>query len=132
MQISYHKCNFIDEPLIIDPFLKIIPTPGHTNEDVSLIVTLRDSGDQTTGDNNNFENTLAIAGDLFESAKDLLNPDVWTPNSSQPEIQAKNRLKILKMAKTIIPGHGPYFTVQPEHVTAAEDLVKLYEKQNSG
>jgi len=102
---------------IIDEWVKIIPTPGHTNEDVSLEVL--ESENETT----------IISGDLFESEADLDTPHLWMGNSFDPYVQAQNRLKILKIAKKIIPGHGPPFSVQEKHIQAAKELCDSFDKE---
>lgn len=79
--------------------IKVIPTPGHTLQDVNVIVK-KD------------EKIYAITGDLFENEQDLENEDIWiSAGSDNVDLQRKNRIKILKIANFIIPGHGPMFEV---------------------
>ena len=94
----------------------MIPTPGHTNEDVSLLLKNREG------------KTVVVAGDLFESELDIESSHLWMGNSFNPGLQAKNRLKILQVADIIIPGHGPMFTVQPSYIEAAQKVCDDFEK----
>ncbi|XP_069678182.1 metallo-beta-lactamase domain-containing protein 1 isoform X1 [Periplaneta americana] len=89
------------EEYIIDKDLKVIPTPGHTSTDVSVIVNTKDMG------------VIAITGDLFEREEDIADPSIWKyiAGSSDPEKQEQNRNKILQIADWIVPGHGPMFQV---------------------
>lgn len=73
----------------------VIPTPGHTHTDVSVIV----KGVTSLG-------TVAICGDLFESEND---DKEWKMLSESPEEQLENRQRIQQMVDYIIPGHGPIF-----------------------
>ncbi|KAG8200793.1 hypothetical protein JTE90_006375 [Oedothorax gibbosus] len=86
-------------PYKISPNIEIIATPGHTLSDVSVIVK-----NTTLG-------TVAIVGDLFEREEDIRHPDLWkiTAGSENPELQIKNRRKILNSIDYVIPGHGPGF-----------------------
>lgn len=86
-------------PYEIDDFVEVLPTPGHTGRDVSVIV--RDTA----------KGTIAIAGDLFECFEDLEDPTIWQENSEKPEEQEANRIGILQLADYIIPGHGEMFRV---------------------
>ncbi|KAK6111798.1 Metallo-beta-lactamase family protein [Brugia pahangi] len=78
----------------LDDFVKIRPTPGHTDHDRSIIVLDTEYG------------TVAIVGDIFEEEND---DDSWKANSKYPEEQQKSRKIILKEADWIIPGHGKMF-----------------------
>lgn len=97
--------------------MKIVPTPGHTSEDITLLVVTKDGS------------TVGIAGDLFECEDDLKDSEKWIANSFNPEKQAHSRLKILKVATSIIPGHGPQFRVLPEHIVEAQEMVDKYSSQ---
>ncbi|CAL8094003.1 unnamed protein product [Orchesella dallaii] len=103
-----------DEEYKLDEWMTIVPTPGHTSEDITLVVKTKTNG------------MTAIAGDLFECQDDLTNSELWIANSFNPEKQASNRLKILRMVDTIIPGHGGQFNVLPEHVETAQKIVDKY------
>jgi len=111
----FFNCLGVD--YVIDEWIKVMATPGHTNEDVSVIV--KDKEGQT----------VVVAGDLFESELDIETSHLWMGNSSEPGIQASNRLKIFKMADVIIPGHGPLFKVQPEYIVAAQKVCDDFDKQ---
>jgi len=91
-------------PYVIDDKVEVIPTPGHTGSDVSVLVQTEQQG------------IVAIVGDLFEREEDLLNPRLWqdVAGSENPKLQEKNRNKILKRAQYIVPGHGPMFKVSDE------------------
>lgn len=99
--------------------MKIVPTPGHTSEDISLVVKTKN------------DRTVVVAGDLFESEEDLSDSSLWIANSFNPERQASSRLKILKMADIIIPGHGAQFNVLPEHIQKAQDIVNKYQTNDA-
>jgi len=86
-------------PYEIDDYLNVIATPGHSSQDISLIVKT-DKG------------TIAIVGDLFEDYSDISNEELWKSFSEQPEIHAQNRKKIIELADYIVPGHGDIFKVQ--------------------
>lgn len=88
-----------DFPYMIDNDLQIISTPGHTEQDVSVIV-------RTT------QGTFAIVGDLFESKNDLEDESIWQSLSLNPSQQAISRRTILQMADFIVPGHGEPFGVR--------------------
>lgn len=89
------------QPFVIDDDVKVIPTPGHTNTDVSVIVRTRDQG------------TVAIVGDLFEKEEDLKDSSIWRTlgGSENPRSQERYRNAILLIADYIVPGHGPMFSV---------------------
>lgn len=87
-----------DEYTITDR-IKVISTPGHTLQDVSVIV-------------NSSRGVTAITGDLFEKFEDLTDENIWKEaGSDSEELQRINRQKILDLADFIIPGHGPMFKV---------------------
>ncbi|XP_046965899.1 metallo-beta-lactamase domain-containing protein 1 [Vanessa cardui] len=84
----------------INDNVKVVPTPGHTLTDVTVLVT------------NSAKETVAITGDLFEKVEDIENPNIWLDAGSEDHIQQrKNRLKIAQLADWIVPGHGPKFKV---------------------
>ncbi|XP_076828876.1 metallo-beta-lactamase domain-containing protein 1 [Brachyhypopomus gauderio] len=84
------------QPYPIDDHVSIIPTPGHTGRDVSVLVKGGTMG------------TVLVAGDLFECCND---EDSWKELSENPEVQEVSRQTALRMADVIIPGHGPVFKV---------------------
>ncbi|XP_044742912.1 metallo-beta-lactamase domain-containing protein 1 [Chrysoperla carnea] len=89
---------------VINKHVRVLPTPGHTLTDVSVLVTTPD------------KNIVAISGDLFEKEEDINDPSIWREiaGSEAPELQIINRSKIAEIASFIIPGHGPYFKVTDE------------------
>lgn len=76
--------------------MSIIPTPGHTGHDVSVLVKETVAGQ------------VLVAGDLFECCAD---EESWRELSENPEVQYVNRQTALKTANVIIPGHGAPFKV---------------------
>ncbi|XP_073510528.1 metallo-beta-lactamase domain-containing protein 1 [Phyllobates terribilis] len=76
--------------------LKVVPTPGHTGSDITLLVPGTTLG------------TVAVAGDVFEREGD---EDTWRELSENPEVQEKSRRQLLGLADVIVPGHGPPFKV---------------------
>ncbi|CAH1114279.1 unnamed protein product [Psylliodes chrysocephalus] len=90
------------EEFNIDPStnaIKIIPTPGHTLQDVTILVYTNIG-------------VIAITGDLFEKSEDLDNEYEWLQaGSDNASLQRRNRQKVLELADYIIPGHGPIFKV---------------------
>ena len=79
--------------------MKLIPTPGHTEDSATLLVKT------SIG-------IVACVGDLFWFKGDrktkLLEEDCFSK-----KLFYKNRQKILKLADYIIPGHGDMFKVHP-------------------
>ncbi|XP_018575318.1 metallo-beta-lactamase domain-containing protein 1 [Anoplophora glabripennis] len=103
--ISYKNKYEIDHDFkssyeyIINDRIKVSPTPGHTLQDVSVIV-------------NSSRGVTAITGDLFEKFEDLTDDNIWKEaGSDSEELQRINRQKILILSDFIIPGHGPMFKV---------------------
>ncbi|XP_072315859.1 metallo-beta-lactamase domain-containing protein 1 [Eucyclogobius newberryi] len=80
----------------VDEHISILPTPGHSGQDVSVQVTGVSGG------------TLLVAGDLFENYHDELS---WRELSLNPQLQQLNRQRALQTADVIIPGHGAPFRV---------------------
>lgn len=78
------------------PQVSVIPTPGHTGQDVSIQVRGLSGG------------TALVAGDLFECCDD---ENSWQNLSMDPALQEIHRQKALQSADIIIPGHGRPFTV---------------------
>lgn len=104
----YTSHPFSDSQLyVIEENLVVMATPGHTHHDVSLIVR--------------GEKTIVIAGDLFESERDLEDSSLWRDCSEDPETQERNRRKILDLADVIVPGHGPAFEVKEKYRTTQPD-----------
>ncbi|XP_028401619.1 metallo-beta-lactamase domain-containing protein 1-like [Dendronephthya gigantea] len=82
----------------INDNIEVIPTPGHTHSDVSVLVR-----------NVEIYGTVVICGDLFEKEHD---ENDWQSLSECIEEQKKNREKILKLANYVIPGHGAMFATK--------------------
>lgn len=83
----------------IDEDVDVMPTPGHTGQDVSVIVKTR-------------EGVVAVVGDLFECEADLDDESLWRANSSNEAEQEQNRRSVLALADLVIPGHGEMFRVK--------------------
>ncbi|XP_013176289.1 PREDICTED: metallo-beta-lactamase domain-containing protein 1 isoform X2 [Papilio xuthus] len=89
--ISYEDKYYIfpfdkGEEYVINDTVKVIPTPGHTLSDVTVLVK------------SNKNELIAIA----------------EAGSEDKVQQARNRSKIADLANWIIPGHGPKFQVTEE------------------
>ncbi|KAL3070433.1 hypothetical protein niasHT_032223 [Heterodera trifolii] len=78
----------------------LISTPGHTSEDISVVVT-----------NTLRYGTVVVAGDVFIAAEDLSRPMMWRPLAWNDEVQSHNRRMILCTADYVVPGHGKMFHV---------------------
>ncbi|XP_065670108.1 metallo-beta-lactamase domain-containing protein 1 [Hydra vulgaris] len=85
------------KPYIINDFVKVVPTPGHTSADVSVIVS---------GVTNYDDGVVAICGDLFENEND---ENLWENVSFDAVVQEKHRKSILEQCDYIVPGHGKIF-----------------------
>lgn len=56
---------------------------------------------------------VVVAGDLFENESDLKDEQVWLDAGSEdPEMQRRNRERVLQIADWIVPGHGDKFQVK--------------------
>ncbi|XP_060922413.1 metallo-beta-lactamase domain-containing protein 1 [Limanda limanda] len=80
----------------VDEHIYVVPSPGHTGQDVSVQVKGTSSG------------TVLVAGDLFECCSD---GDSWRDLSLNTAVQEVSRQRALRTADVIIPGHGPPFRV---------------------
>ncbi|XP_077171459.1 metallo-beta-lactamase domain-containing protein 1 [Paroedura picta] len=80
--------------------LEVVPTPGHSGDDISLLVR-----DTSLGH-------VLLAGDLFEHEGD---DGEWQPLSQDPVRQEASRTYALRIADVIVPGHGAPFRVFREH-----------------
>ncbi|KAM3590918.1 uncharacterized protein V6R79_018845 [Siganus canaliculatus] len=80
----------------IDEHVSVIPSPGHTGQDVSVQVKGTSAG------------TVLVAGDLFECHSD---EDSWQDLSMNTAVQKISRQEALHTADIIIPGHGLPFKV---------------------
>nr|XP_032827031.1 metallo-beta-lactamase domain-containing protein 1 isoform X1 [Petromyzon marinus] len=92
---------------VINPYVQVIPTPGHTCSDVSVVVR-----DTSVG-------TVVVAGDVFERSND---DDDWKEHSHDPVTQQVSRSKVASLADVIIPGHGPPFRVMNSPAATAATL----------
>ncbi|KAI5635737.1 metallo-beta-lactamase superfamily domain-containing protein [Phthorimaea operculella] len=104
-----HKDKYIMHPFdkgeayLINENVKVLPTPGHTMSDVTVLAKTVQG------------HIIALTGDLFEKYEDIENPKIWLEAGSEdPVQQAKNRLKVVEMADWIVPGHGTKFQVTKE------------------
>ncbi|CAL9694435.1 unnamed protein product [Knipowitschia caucasica] len=80
----------------LDEHVSVMPSPGHSGQDVSVRVQGLDGG------------TLLVAGDLFENRSDESS---WRELSLNPELQQLHRQRALESSDIIIPGHGRPFRV---------------------
>lgn len=80
--------------------VRVITAPGHSTNDVALVV-----------ENTRQYGTVVVAGDAFESEKDLSEPSLWRDISVDPAKQEQSRSIILSIADYIVPGHGGMFKV---------------------
>ena len=89
-------------------------TPGHTEEDVSVLVN---------GKFNGKELKIAITGDLFEKLEDVFDASIWMDLGTLNlcKTQALSRSKIVNLVDIIIPGHGAPFEVTEEVKKKVED-----------
>lgn len=100
-------CHDFADPFEIDNDVRVIATPGHTSEDVCVLVQ---TGSESMG-------CVAITGDLFESEQDFEEPELWQRWSRDEQTQMINRDRILSKARYIVPGHGAMFRVEPRHLS---------------
>uniref|UniRef100_A0A0M3IUS4 Lactamase_B domain-containing protein n=1 Tax=Ascaris lumbricoides TaxID=6252 RepID=A0A0M3IUS4_ASCLU len=89
----YSEYTTFEDGFEITKNVRILRTPGHTDNDLSVIVY------------NTKRGCVAITGDIFEDE----NPDNWEPNSRYVSEQKRSRSRILAIADWIIPGHGAIF-----------------------
>lgn len=76
--------------------IQVVCTPGHTPQDVSVIVRGTEFG------------TVVVCGDLFEHEDD---ENLWREFSESPDKHRESRQKVLEIADWIVPGHGKMFKV---------------------
>uniref|UniRef100_A0A0N5AVX5 Metallo-beta-lactamase domain-containing protein 1 n=1 Tax=Syphacia muris TaxID=451379 RepID=A0A0N5AVX5_9BILA len=94
---------FEDEVENLTPNVFLKRTPGHTSEDISIIVK-----------NTEYYGTVVISGDIFMREEDTKYPMMWKPLSNNATEQIESRRRLLCLADNIIPGHGPMFPVTGE------------------
>ncbi|XP_015610135.1 metallo-beta-lactamase domain-containing protein 1 [Cephus cinctus] len=82
----------------------VIATPGHTAQDVSVLVDVETKDGKLV---------YTITGDLFEKEEDIEDPSIWKALGTieLQEVQKAMRSHVLDLANIIIPGHGPMFPV---------------------
>jgi glyoxylase-like metal-dependent hydrolase (beta-lactamase superfamily II) len=97
---AFKELDYSAGPLEITADISVAWTPGHTSEDISLLVTT-DHG------------VVAIVGDIFENGD--TSDESWVRYSRDPVRQQQSRAKILAMADFIVPGHGAMFTSAEFH-----------------
>jgi glyoxylase-like metal-dependent hydrolase (beta-lactamase superfamily II) len=90
--------TFFEDKYEIEPDISVLNTPGHSIEDVSVLIKTPNG-------------LVAVTGDLFEKETDAQD-ESWKVFSKYPEYQLKSRKKILELAGWIIPGHGKMFKVE--------------------
>jgi glyoxylase-like metal-dependent hydrolase (beta-lactamase superfamily II) len=90
----------LSENTVIDNDVKVIITPGHTEDGISIVVDTP-------------EGKVVIAGDAVPG-KEYVNLDKQPMESAIWNMDEfnKSRKKILEIADYIIPGHGPMFKVK--------------------
>lgn len=86
------------------PGVDIVPTPGHSSDDCTILVETA-------------EGKVAIVGDLVALKEDMLS-GAKPAYSFDFELQKKSRAKILREAKFVVPGHGPMFEITPDVLRA--------------
>lgn len=100
-QNKYFLHDFSLADYAIDDGVDVTATPGHTLDSVSVVVQHTNLGDR-----------VAICGDLFENGDDVFDSSVWlSAGSEAPDKQRFHRHRMSTGADTIIPGHGPRFSV---------------------
>ncbi|CAJ0943874.1 unnamed protein product, partial [Mesorhabditis belari] len=106
---EYSDDTYIQTELTHNDSMKITPnvelwnTPGHTNQDISVIIR-----------NVPCCGTVAVVGDLFYHEQDAINGTDWYSDAWNPLIGKVNRNKIVCSSNYIIPGHGHVFRVTEE------------------
>lgn len=106
--------------------VEIWKTPGHTPEDLSVIIrdvpsfgTVAVVGKQSHCDSRKQAwNTIfnQILGDLIVNEDFLLNPSQWQNSGSWDRmVQQHNINLIVCMVDAIVPGHGPMFRLHDAH-----------------
>lgn len=80
--------------------LKVIPTRGHTDHCLSVLV------ESSIG-------RVAVVGDLFGHDGDWVD-NIWHEYTRDRGLQQRSRDAILATADHIVPGHGPMFRVRKD------------------
>jgi glyoxylase-like metal-dependent hydrolase (beta-lactamase superfamily II) len=92
---QFSSLDLANGPVVITAGVRVVATPGHTSEDISVLV------DTDRG-------LVAVVGDLFENGAD---GETWVAFSRDPHLQRQSRAEILSLADFIVPGHGDIFRV---------------------
>lgn len=90
--------RFSEESYLIADDVEVIATPGHTREDLSVLVKT-DAG------------VVAIVGDLFDREEDVKQQIVRAGPGGNAKQQAVSQRMILARADYVVPGHGDMFRV---------------------
>lgn len=134
------KSSFQSEIAKISERVTVVKTPGHTAEDLSVLVkNVTQLGTvAVVGEYKNFSSVLHVlhnfrekkyrlqssfmwtlkasrfykTGDLFISKDDIENPEVWETQAWNSTIQHQHRKMILCSSDYIVPGHGAMFKVE--------------------
>ncbi len=105
-RVHDHKVEYLDdqwtnrdaEGYELTPSLRLIRTPGHSPEDITLLAGTD-------------EGVVAFAGDLWWHA----NGPADDPVAPDREVLRASRLRVMATADLIVPGHGSPF--HPTHST---------------
>ncbi|XP_046829562.1 metallo-beta-lactamase domain-containing protein 1 isoform X2 [Vespa velutina] len=100
----FYEENLKNEEYILCEGVKVLATPGHTSEDITVLVQTNINGRSSC---------VAITGDLFEKEEDIVNPLIWKSlgQNDLQKVQSYMRSRIINLADFIVPGHGPMFSV---------------------
>lgn len=100
----FFEKDFKNEGYEICPGVRVIATPGHTSDDVTVLVDTIVFGKPTR---------FAITGDLFEKEDDISRPSIWEElgTAELRATQSRMRSEIVDLADFIVPGHGAMFAV---------------------
>ncbi|XP_034183698.1 metallo-beta-lactamase domain-containing protein 1 [Osmia lignaria lignaria] len=107
--------NLQNEEYKICPEVKVVTTPGHTSDDVTVLVETKKHAKPIC---------FAITGDLFEKEEDISDPSIWKELGTVElqKTQSLMRSYIINIADFIVPGHGPMFCV-------TDDMRKIIKDQ---
>jgi glyoxylase-like metal-dependent hydrolase (beta-lactamase superfamily II) len=102
-RVHDHKAEYLDdqwldrdaEGLLLTPSLRLIRTPGHSAEDITLLAGTA-------------EGVVAFVGDLWWRP----NGPVLDPVAPDPSQLRASRLRVLAGADVIVPGHGAPFPAE--------------------
>ena len=80
----------------LSPSIRLIATPGHTDQDISTVAATPDG--------------ICVCTHAWWAA----DGPAQDPFSPDPQVLARSRARILGLASVIIPGHGPSFFPGPD------------------